>query len=279
MKILLTGADGFTGRHFIKTLETAGHDFHPLNSDLTNKSALIREVSEVNPTHVVHLAAISSVTHKDIEEFYKINLFGTLNLLDGLKELPKKPKRILLASSANIYGNVEASFIDEHICPNPQNHYAMSKLAMEYMSKPYLENLPIFYVRPFNYTGNGQSSEFVVSKIAEHFRRKASSIELGRIDVRREYNDVIKVCEIYLDLLEKAKPGEAYNICSGIAYGLEEIIKVFEDLFGYKINVNQNPNFMRKNEIIMLRGNSKKLEDCIGPIDWPKIEDTLKTLC
>ena len=165
MKILVTGAEGFTGRHLIEMLKKMKCSFHALKSDLTDKHALIAELSEVKPTHVIHLAGISSVTHEDLDAFYKINLFGSLNLLEALKTIPIKPKSILLASSANIYGNADVCFIDETVRPNPQNHYAMSKLAMEYMSKPYLVYLPIFYVRPFNYTGTGQSSEFVISKI------------------------------------------------------------------------------------------------------------------
>lgn len=277
MKILVTGADGFTGRHLIEMLKKMKYCFHALRSDLSDKHALIAELSCIKPTHVIHLAGISSVTHEDLEAFYKINLFGTLNLLEALKALPIKPKSILLASSANIYGNADICSIDETVPPNPQNHYAMSKLAMEYMSKSYLDYLPIFYVRPFNYTGKGQSPEFVVSKIADHFRRKASFIDLGRIDVKREYNNVIKVCEIYLELLKKAIPGEFYNICSGTVYSLMEIIEAFEHFFGYKIKINKNPDLIRKNEIVSLRGCSKKLEGCVGLIDWPKIEDTIKT--
>ena len=287
-KVLVTGNDGFTGKHLSNKLKLSGFRVIGLSDktsdaedvymcNLLDKENLQQVIAEIQPDYVVHLAAISFVGHDNADDFYRINVIGTENLLEALLQLEQKPTKVLIASSANIYGNCEKSPIHETQQPLPVNHYAMSKLAMEYMSKPYLVYLPIFYVRPFNYTGTGQSSEFVISKIADHFRRKASFIDLGRIDVKREYNNVTKVCEIYLELLKKAIPGEFYNICSGTVYSLIEIIEVFEHIFGYKIKINKNSDLIRKNEIATLRGCTKKLEHSIGSIDWPIIEDTIKT--
>jgi GDP-6-deoxy-D-talose 4-dehydrogenase len=277
MRILLTGADGFTGKYFLNQAKILGYEIYPLKSDLLNQEALTTEILNVKPTHVVHLAAITAVTHDDEEDFYRVNLFGTLNLLNALIRLPYHIDKVLLASSANIYGNVDAQSIGERELPNPQNHYAMSKLAMEYMARSYLDRLPLFFVRPFNYSGRGQDIKFVIPKIAEHFKNKANEIELGRLDVFREYNDVETVCETYLKLLMLADVGEVYNVCSGKVFDLFEILSMFEDLCGHKVYAKENPAFIRKNEIKVLRGNPEKLENCIGPVEWKDIKLTLKS--
>jgi len=277
MRILLTGADGFTGKYFLKTALESGCEVFPLSADLTNLSDLNLEITKIMPTHVVHLAGISAVTHDDFEEFYKVNLFGTLNLLDTLSNLNYSLDKILLASSANVYGNIDVEYIDENESPNPQNHYAMSKLAMEFMARTYLDHLPLFFVRPFNYTGKGQDAKFVIPKIAEHFKNKSNEIDLGALDSAREYNDVETVCEIYLKLLKFADVGETYNICSGKVFDLFQILSLFEQLCGHQVNVKINPTFVRKNEIKILRGNPERLVKCLGPIEWKDIKITLKS--
>ena len=129
-RLLLTGAQGFTGHHFSKIAKAAGFAVYPLESDLTDAKSVAVEVEKIQPTYVVHLAAISAVTHADEEAFYRVNLFGTLNLLKALEALPNQIDKILLASSANVYGNYEGGSAAETLCPRPVNHYAMSKLAM-----------------------------------------------------------------------------------------------------------------------------------------------------
>ena len=111
-KLLLTGARGFTGQHFTKAAQQAGYEVHPLSADLTDATAVAAETAVAAPDFVVHLAAISAVTHADEQAFYRVNLFGTLNLLKALAALPQAPKRVLLASSANVYGNVDTSPIE-----------------------------------------------------------------------------------------------------------------------------------------------------------------------
>jgi GDP-6-deoxy-D-talose 4-dehydrogenase len=278
IRLLLTGADGFTGRYLLDQAKNLGYEVHPLQSDLLNQDTLIAEILRIKPTHVVHLAAITAVTHSDEKEFYQVNLFGTLNLLNALTELPYRLGNVLLASSANIYGNIEAQNIGEEELPNPQNHYAMSKLAMEFMARSYLDRLPLFFVRPFNYTGRGQGINFVIPKIAEHFKNKTKEIELGRLDVFREYNDVETVCKIYIKLLMLADVGEVYNVCSGKVFDLFQILSMFEGLCGHQVCAKLNLGFVRKNEIKVLRGNPEKLEKCIGPIEWKDIKLTLKGL-
>jgi nucleoside-diphosphate-sugar epimerase len=275
MRILLTGADGFTGRHFQKMSNSQGCEVIALKTDLTNKDAVNEEIHTICPSHVLHLAAISSVTHASDEEFYKVNLFGTINLLDALKNLPVLPKKIILASSANVYGNTNIDIIGEKICPKPVNHYAMSKLAMEHMTHIYNEFLQIIIARPFNYTGVYHDSRFVIPKIVEHLNSDLIEIELGNLNVYREYNDVRMVCDVYYKLLNKGVAGEIYNVCSGNAYSLLQIIDIAERISGKRINAKSNSLFMRSNEVFKLVGDPKKLIEVVGELEQYPIEETL----
>jgi len=275
-KLLLTGARGFTGQHFTKAAQQAGYEVHPLSADMTNAKAVATKTAAVAPDFVVHLAAISAVTHADEEALYRVNLFGTLNLLKALVALPQAPKLVLLASSANVYGNADTSPIDESICPAPVNHYAMSKLAMEFMSATFADRLPLVTARPFNYTGIGHDMRFVIPKLVEHFARRAETIELGNLDVEREFNDVRTVCEAYLRLLQQGQPGQKYNVCSGRPVSLKFVIDALKKISGHDLQVNVNPDFIRANEVHRLCGNPAKLEACIGALQYPPLEDTLR---
>lgn len=275
-KLLLTGADGFTGQHFTKAAQHAGYKVYPLSVDLTDAEAVETGVAAIAPDFVVHLAAISAVTHADEEALYRVNLFGTLNLLKALAAAPQTPKLALLASSANVYGNANKSPIDESTCPAPMNHYAMSKLAMEFMSTTFSNRLQLLTVRPFNYTGVGHDTRFVIPKLTEHFKRCAASVELGNLDVEREFNDVRTVCEAYLRLLQLGQPGQIYNVCSGRPASLKTVIDTLIRITGHNLQINVNPDFVRSNEIHRLCGSPAKLEACIGQLQHPPLEDTLR---
>jgi nucleoside-diphosphate-sugar epimerase len=274
--MLVTGADGFTGVHFVKQAREAGYEVFEFNADLTNPQAVEAQVDAAAPDMVVHLAGISFVGHGKPSAFYDVNVIGTLNLLDALLKLPKLPTRVLLASSANVYGNCEQSPILETQAPAPVNHYAMSKLAMEHLAMTYTDRLPLFFVRPFNYTGPGQVESFVVPKIVAHFKRTASTVELGNLTVEREYNDVRMVIDAYLKLLTAAEVGETYNICSGKTFTLHQVIDAMVELTGHQINIAVNPAFVRTNELHRLCGDATKLNATIGTHGSIALKDTLR---
>lgn len=280
MKILLTGADGFTGRHFAELARSTGHEVVPLMADLTDREALQREVLATAPGAVLHLAAISFVGHADDNAFYAVNVIGTMNLLAALAQLPQAPRRVLLASSANVYGNCEVSPISENQPPAPVNHYAMSKLAMEYLARTYADRLPLIITRPFNYTGLGQAANFVIPKLVEHFARRAPSIDLGNLHVEREFNDVRMVCSAYLQLLEHGEAGEVYNVCSGQPHTLQHVIETLACITGHQMQVQVNPAFVRANEVHRLCGSPAKLQTLIDRYGYiqetPPLEDTLR---
>ncbi|MGJ7504319.1 NAD-dependent epimerase/dehydratase family protein [Variovorax sp. ZT5P49] len=282
MKILLTGAEGFTGRLFAEHATAAGHTVVALQANLTNADALRDEVLATAPDAVVHLAAISFVGHAHDEAFYAVNVIGTTNLLNALVQLPVRPRRVLLASSANIYGNTAESPIGETHAPAPVNHYGMSKLAMEYMARTYADRLDLVITRPFNYTGPGQDDHFLIPKLAMHFAAREPSIALGNLDVEREFNDVRMVCDAYLLLLSHGEPGETYNICSGQPYALRFVIDTFARLTGYSPRIEVNPAFVRANEVHRLCGSAAKLRALFAThgvtLLSPPLEETLQRM-
>jgi len=283
MRILLTGSTGFTGRHFVSAATAAGYTIVPFDADISDIEATKSQVSLSNPDFVVHLAAISYVGGSDNSAFYSVNTVGTTNLLAALANLQKRPLKVLLTSSANVYGNCPRSPICEAELPVPVNHYAMSKLAMEHMARTYSDRLPIVFTRPFNYTGAGQNGKFIVPKLVEHYLRKATVIELGNIEVEREFNDVRYVCSAYLAILEHGKPGEIYNICSGMTYSLRELMQVLSEVTGHTMDVTVNPKLVRASEIYRLCGDPAKLMSLLvrQKVKMPTLElrDTLKWMC
>ena len=282
MKLLLTGADGFTGRPFRKHAEAAGFEVIPLRADLTDAEAIGQEVLAAQPDYVVHLAGIAFVGHAREEAFYAVNVLGTTNLLDALARLPMPPAMTLLASSANVYGNCAQSPITEKQPAAPVNHYAMSKLAMEYMARTYMDRLNIVITRPFNYTGPGQDEAFVIPKLAKHYAQRLTSIALGNLHVEREFNDVRSVCAAYLFLLRHGEAGQVYNVCSGRTHSLWEIISDFQRITGHDIQVLVDAAFVRPNEVHRLCGDPGKLDKLRASInqhwDLPPLEDTLASV-
>lgn len=272
---LITGLQGFTGRYMAQTLRARGLRVVGLVQgrsqgdderacDLTDAAAVRHAVAEVQPHYVVHLAALAFVGHGDSRAFYDVNLFGTLNLLDALAALPHVPAKVLIASSANVYGTPGIEVIDESVCPAPVNHYACSKLAMEHMVHTWFDRLPIVITRPFNYTGVGQDEKFLIPKIVSHFRRRASVIELGNLHVSRDFSDVRDVVSAYMALLESAARGVTVNVCSGQDVSLGEVLDLMAKIAGYTIDVQVNPAFVRANEIARLRGSNALLRQIVG---------------
>ena len=292
-KVLITGADGFTGRYLAKELSNAGYEVHGLVhmpvaggvegvtqlhvANLCDLSALSAVMQAVQPENVAHLAAIAFVAHGDVSAIYNTNLVGTRNLLESLV-LSKSPLSVvLLASSANIYGNSVEGVLDESTPASPANDYAVSKLAMEYAAALYADRLPLIIARPFNYTGVGQSDSFLIPKIINHVRRKAPVIELGNLDVARDFSDVRNVVRVYHRLLESPSAvSQAFNVCSGKAWTLNEVLTMVRDISGHDFEVRVNPAFVRQNEVKTLLGDRTRLNEATGVIPEIELRETLR---
>jgi len=274
-KVLVTGASGFTGRYLVSELSNYDHIISTLKSDLNDKDAVIAEILAVEPDYVVHLAAISFVGTQEADAIYRVNVIGTTNLLDALSLLPIAPKKVIIASSATVYGNASGEIM-ETAPLQPVNHYGCSKLSMECMAQNYINKFPIIIVRPFNYTGLGHSKNFLIPKIVTTYRSNKDVIFLGNLDVAREFNDVRDVCRVYRKLLYSSFDNGVINICRGSPITLMNIIDVMNNITGIKMEVKVNPLFVRKDEIKILSGNSRKLEAIID-VTWKySIEDTLR---
>jgi nucleoside-diphosphate-sugar epimerase len=290
---LITGAGGFTGRHLARRLAGQGHHIcglfrdapeEPIEGiaeshvcDLADGAGLQAVLDAVRPDHVVHLAAIAFVAHGDIGEMYRTNIIGTRTLLGALEAMEHKPRSVLVASSANIYGNSRAGVLDESMSPSPANDYGVTKVAGELICGLAAVRLPVIVTRPFNYTGVGQSKSFLIPKIVDHVRRRAPEIELGNLDVARDFSDVRMVVDAYARLLETpAAVGGTFNVCSGHATSLHEVLDSVRRLSGHDFAVRVNPAFVRADEVKSLCGDATRIEAVIGALDHVPLDDTLR---
>jgi nucleoside-diphosphate-sugar epimerase len=285
-RVLITGIHGFTGRYMATEMTVSGYQVFGMGTapssetnyfqtTLGDKVALAGALECINPDIVIHLAALAFVAHSNVDQFYQVNLLGTRNLLDALTQLPNSPKAVLLASSANVYGNTAEGMLAENTKPNPANDYALSKLAMEYLARLWMDKLPIIITRPFNYTGVGQTEHFLLPKIVSHFKKRALVIELGNLDVWRDFSDVRSVVKIYRRLIEAKVFGQTINVCSGKTHSLQEVLSMCEQITGHKIEKKINPTFIRANEVRTLCGDAQLLRNLIGSWQTYKLEETL----
>ncbi|MES2126906.1 MAG: NAD-dependent epimerase/dehydratase family protein [Pseudomonadota bacterium] len=287
-RALITGLRGFTGRYLAQELTRAGYRVFGtvmpgeqtgpdvFTVDLCDAEAVSAMVEQVQPDVVAHLAGIAFVAHADAGLIYRVNILGTRNLLAALAGQRHAPQAVLLASSANIYGNANVAAIDESVVPAPANDYAVSKLAMENMAMLWADKLPIIIARPFNYTGVGQDEAFLLPKIVSHFRKNALEIELGNLAVARDFSDVRMVAKAYRRLLAAAPAGHAFNVCSGLAHSLDNVLTLMSGIAGYTINVQVNPAFVRAKDVLRLVGSNAKLASVIGDIEPTPLADTLR---
>lgn len=276
-RVLITGVSGFTGQHLTAALARRGWavlGLGPqripglaayLDADLAETEKIGYWLAEVRPTHVVHLAALAHVVGDPLS-FYRVNVLGTESLLEALVRSGVALQKVLLASSANVYGNATTSPVTEDTPLRPMNHYARSKVAMESLVPAWLVRLPISIVRPFNYTGPGQSATFLFPKIvASHFRRDPV-LRLGNLSVYRDLSDVSYVCEAYRLLLRDGKVGEVVNICSGVGVSIADALAIMGEIAGYSPDVEVDPSLVRTGEVRELRGDPSRLYAWIGDL-------------
>jgi len=276
-RVLITGAGGFTGPYVCSALEQRGYGVFGATGaiDLLDPDAIGGLLAKQSFDYVVHLAALSTIAHERAEDYYRVNLLGTLNLLEALARRGK-PKKIILASSANVYGRPARVPVEESATPAPLNHYAVSKLAMEMMARLWFGRLPILIVRPFNYSGVGQSANFVLPKIIGAFRSGSAEVELGDIAVAREFMDVRDVAQAYVRLLECDAAGEVVNLCAGRAVRLAEVLERLTALTGRAPALRRGAALVRGNEVPALVGSPEKLLRLVAGLTFRPLDDTLR---
>jgi nucleoside-diphosphate-sugar epimerase len=286
-RALITGRFGFTGRHLAQFLEHRGwevfgldpaedsyHDAAP-TIDINDTKSVIQRLTEVRPTHIVHLAAHSHVVGDPLA-FFRVNLLGTESLMEAIISSGIQLAKVLIASSANVYGNADHSPITEDEPLRPMNHYALSKASMEQMLFKWHARLPIVITRPFNYTGPGQSEAFVMPKIVHAFHRRDPVIRLGNLDVARDLSDIRFVCEAYHRLLQAQGTGQTFNICSGSSIHLLRVLELLREISGHEPRIEVDPAFVRKDEIKELCGSPRRLFEAVGEIPVYSHRDILE---
>jgi len=289
MIIFITGITGFVGTHLVRELSSMNAEVFgtsypetPENwgvcdadnvcfLDIRKHEDLSTLVAEIQPDWVFHLAAVSNVKHswEKRKETLETNLTGTFNLFEALR-LKAPFARTLFVSSSDVYGVVSpaADAIKEQDAVDPVNPYAMTKIGGELLCRFYAqsEGLDIVIARPFSHTGPGQNPDFVCSDWAFQIaqiekKRKDPKIKVGNIDVQRDFLDVRDVVHAYIKLMEKGTTGEVYNISSGAATSLREILATLLSFSVETIEVEVDPQRQRKIDIPLMVGDSRKLRD------------------
>jgi len=281
-RVLVTGLSGFTGPYLARALAAAGHealraDFDT-GFDLLAPQSLDEALAHAAPDYVVHLAALSSVTHGNAAELYAVNAVGTSNLLEAIARTTPGVRKVLLASSANVYGNADADPIDEGVPPAPVNHYACSKLAMEFIARTWLDRLPIVIVRPFNYTGPGQTEAFLVPKLVAHYAQRRPVLELGNIEIERDFSDVKMVVDAYTRLLAAESSGSIVNICSGTGRSLRSILDALAAITSHLPELRVAAHLVRRAEVHRLVGSNARLRGLIGELAYTDFDALLREM-
>lgn len=284
-KILLTGFSGFTGGYILKEAARSSTEIMCLSEDgspnslpidLMDYQTVQERIKELNPSSVIHLAAVSHVQHEPPSDFYSINVGGTRNILQALSKLPgDRLINNIFASSATVYGNSEQVELREDSPLLPVTDYGLSKKMMEELLLTWSKKIPITITRPFNYTGRGQSDNFLIPKIVNAFKFKKERLELGNLEVSRDFSDVRFIAKAYLKLASQRADFRILNLCSGNLVSIKEIISICTSLTGHSLQVTSSPKFRRKNEILKLKGDPKNMERYLGSSGQYSIGDTL----
>jgi GDP-4-dehydro-6-deoxy-D-mannose reductase len=291
--LLVTGLTGFVGRNLQRLFATEPAPTDAWNllqpegrCDVQDSAALAALLERHEPDAVLHLAGQTFVPEalRDPARTLQVNLLGTLNLLQGLKHSGFNGT-FLYVSSGDVYGQVaeDALPISETLAPQPRNPYAVSKAAAELLCRQWshVEPWRIVVARAFNHIGAGQEQSFVVANMARQIARvrlglQAPCLEVGDIDVTRDFLDVQDVIAAYLLLLQKGRNGEIYNVCSGRERRVRDLIVEMAGLAEVEVELVQDPARMRRAEQRRVVGSAEKLHRETGWKPAVNITETLR---
>jgi len=301
MRALVTGATGFVGQHLIRLLSSRQYSVYgtylaapaePIDKatlfrcDVRDATRLRAITGDIRPSRIYHLAAQSSPSNSITKEAFETNFWGTYNLLEVVRQVAPRA-RVLVVGSGQCYGEVHArgTPITESRPFVPPNPYALSKAAADMLSSQYFSRfgLHIVRARPFNHTGPGQQQGFVCSDYASQI----AAIELGQrkpiirlrdAQKQRDFSDVRDVVLAYELLLQKGEPGEAYNIASGRAISVRQLVRVLISFCSRPIRISLQHQQVRSGDIQSLYGSNRKLQRATGWKPAYNIRQTLQDL-
>jgi GDP-4-dehydro-6-deoxy-D-mannose reductase len=309
MNVLITGITGFAGSHLAdyilergdatitgilrwrsrtENIEHFRDRVRLVECDLRDASSVRDAIEEVRPDWIFHLAAQSFVptSWTAPTESMVTNILGQLNVFEAVKKLKIAP-RIQLACSSEEYGLVHEDElpIRETNPLRPLSPYAVSKVGQDLLGYQYWMSfqIPIIRTRGFNHEGPRRGPVFVCSDFAKQIAdiekgRKEPVIRVGNLDARRDFTDVRDVVRAYWLALEKGEPGEVYNICSGKAWTIREMLDMLLGMTKAKVKVEQDPARMRPSDVPVLLGDASRFRKRTGWEPAIPFERTMKDL-
>ena len=210
---------------------------------------------------------------------YSANIVGTANLFAALTIARIEPRVVIVASSAQVYAVPDNALqLTEDSPLGPRTDYGVSKRAAEEIASIHSRHVPIIITRPFNYTGPGQTTSFLVPKIVRHYAEKRSEIRVGNMDLFRDFSDISRVVEAYSRLVSRSVDPVTVNICSGRTVHLQEILQMMEEISGHHINVITDSALVRNNEPRTIVGCPARIEALVGPLPNPEFCATLRRM-
>lgn len=304
-KALVTGINGFAGSFLASYLLNLGYEVHGTIKSETNNLKGIEEklqlypldlldrekvkevVSKVRPNFIFHLAALTSPAQsfKDPASFFTTNISAQLNVFDSLIESGLLDTRVLITSSAEVYGMVKPGDlpVDEETPLRPASPYAVSKIAQDYLGLQYFlsNKLQVIRVRPFNHVGPRQSPDFVVASFAKQIAdiekgEVTPVIKVGNLDAKRDFTDVRDMVKAYELIINKGEIGEVYNIGSGKSHQIKEILEKLLSMSQKEIEIEIDPSRLRPSDVPDIVADSLKLKSLTGWSTEIPLEQTLK---
>ncbi len=300
-KGLIIGAAGFVGNYLIEELAANGIEAYATklshekldnpkakiyDLDIMDKEAVVSLLFEVRPDYIFHLAAQSSVglAWKKPGLTVDVNIKGSLNLLDAVRELFYKP-RVLLIGSGEEYGHIkpgETPIVEENLL-RPGNIYAATKACQNMIGNIYAKayDMELMMVRAFNHIGPGQAPMFVVSdfckQVAEIEKELREPVMMvGNLAAKRDFTDVRDVVKAYVGLIAAGQSGETYNVGSGNAQEIRQILDLIISKSTAKIKVEIDPNKLRPVDVPIIEADITKLNQLTGWLPQIPIEQTIQ---
>ncbi|HVB01675.1 MAG TPA: GDP-mannose 4,6-dehydratase [Acidimicrobiales bacterium] len=284
MRAFITGASGFVGGWLSAHLKEMGDEVATLPDEIDIALPGVCEhlITEAEPEVIYHLAALTHVgrSWEEPSETFRVNVLGTIELLEAVRKLDLVP-RVVLISSAEVYGAGDGSVIDENSLFMPVTPYAASKVATEICGlQAFLgREIGVVRARPFNHIGPGQAEFFVVSALAKRIVEAEMSgehaIRVGNLSAERDFTDVRDVVRAYRELAISGVPGEAYNVCSGYTRSVQEIFDALRERSVVPIEARVDETLFRPVDVERIVGSAKKLESLTG---WRPQIDLEKTV-